>query len=80
MLTTLLLRDVAPLRVLTIVLVGAVVIAGVIAFGFRMLSVTALEGIVVGLVLLWLTTFVQLLAVLAPEASRPSARRSLLRA
>lgn len=79
-LTTLLLRDVAPLRVLTIVLVGTVVIAGVIAFGFRMLSVTALEGIVVGLVLLWLTTFVQLLAVLAPEASRPSARRSLLRA
>ncbi|PKI91284.1 hypothetical protein CW368_07955 [Actinomycetales bacterium SN12] len=79
-LTTLLLRDVATLRVLTIVLVGTVVVAAVIAFGFNMLSVTALEGIVVGVVLLWLTTLVQLLAVLAPDASRPSARRSPLRA
>ncbi|MEV8218260.1 DUF998 domain-containing protein [Microbacterium sp. NPDC077391] len=79
-LTTLLLRDVAALRMLTIALVGIVVIVTVIAFGFRMLSVAALEGIVVGLVLLWLTTLVQLLALLAPEASRPSARRSPLRA
>lgn len=79
-LTTLLLRDVAALRMLTIALVGTVVIVTVIAFGFRMLSVAALEGVVVGLVLLWLTTLVQLLAVLAPEASRPSARRSPLRA
>lgn len=79
-LTTLLLRDVAALRMLTIALVGIVVIVTVIAFGFRMLSVAALEGVVVGLVLLWLTTLVQLLALLAPEASRPSARRSPLRA
>lgn len=79
-LTTLLLRDVAALRMLTIALVGIVVIVTVIAFGFRMLSVAALEGVVVGLVLLWLTTLVQLLAVLAPETSRPSARRSPLRA
>lgn len=78
-LTTLLLRQVGMLRVLTIVLVGLVVLCGVVAFGFRMLSVAALEGIVVGLVLLWLTTLVQLLCVLAPDASRPSARRSPLR-
>ena len=35
--------------------------------------------IVTLLVLLWLTTLVQLLCVLAPDVSRPSARRSPLR-
>ncbi|WCD93234.1 DUF998 domain-containing protein [Microbacterium sp. nov. GSS16] len=79
-LTTLLLRDVGLLRGLTIALVVSVVVAAVLAFVFRVLSVTALEGVVVGVVLLWLTTLVQLLAVLAPEASRPSTRRSPLRA
>lgn len=78
-LTTLLLREVVMLRVLTVVLVGLIVVAAVIAFGFRMLSVAALEAIIVGLVLLWLTTLVQLLCVLAPDTSRPSARRSPLR-
>ena len=78
-LTTLLLRQVGMLRVLTIVLVALVVVATVLAFGLRLLSVAALEGIVVGLVLLWLTTLVQLLCVLAPDESRPSARRSPLR-
>lgn len=78
-LTTLLLRKVGMLRILTIVFVTLVVVATIVAFGFRMLSVAALEGIVVGLVLLWLTTLVQLLCVLAPDESRPSARRSPLR-
>ncbi|MFS2280806.1 DUF998 domain-containing protein [Microbacterium sp. OR21] len=79
-LTTLLLRHVGMLRVLTIVFVGLVVVAAVMTFALRMLSVAALEGIIVGLVLLWLTTLVQLLCVLAPDESRPSARRSPLRA
>lgn len=79
-LTTLLLEQVRMLRVLTIVFVGLVAVAAVVAFGFRMLSVAALEGIAVGLVLLWLTTFVQLISVLAPDESRASARRSPLRA
>ena len=79
-LTTLLLRHVAMLRVLTGVLVCLVVIVALMTFVFRMLSISALEGIVVGLVLLWLTTLVQLLAVLAPDESRPSLRRSPLRA
>ncbi|WP_336644895.1 DUF998 domain-containing protein [Microbacterium sp. USHLN186] len=78
-LTTLLLREVVLLRVLTIVFVVLAVLATVIAFGLRMLSVAALEAVVVGLVLLWLTTLVQVLAVLAPAVSRPSARRAPLR-
>ncbi|WP_309064862.1 DUF998 domain-containing protein [Microbacterium sp.] len=68
------------LRVLTIALVVLVAAGLVLTFGFRMLSVAALEGIVVALVLLWLSTLVQLLAILAPDVPRPSARRSPLRA
>ena len=67
------------LRVLTIVLVVLIAVAVALAFGFRMLSVAALEAVVVGLVLLWLSTLVQLLCILAPDVSRPSARRSPLR-
>lgn len=78
-LTTLLLSGVRMLRVLTSVFV-VFVVAATVAFGFGMLSVAALEAVVVGLVLLWLTTLVQLLCVLAPDESRPSARRSPLRA
>lgn len=79
LLTTRMLRDVRVLRVLTIVLGALVAVAVVMAFGIRLLSVTALEAVVAGLVLLWLTTLVQLLCILAPDASRPSARRSPLR-
>jgi len=78
-LTTAALREARMLRALTIVFIALVLVAVVVAFGLRMLSVAALEGVIVGLVLLWLTTLVQLLGVLAPEASRPSASRSPLR-
>lgn len=76
---TVLMAELRMLRVLTIVLVGLIVIAVVLAFGLHVLSVAALEAVVVGLVLLWLTTLVQLLGILAPDVSRPSTRRSPLR-
>lgn len=66
------------LRVVTVGLVVLVAVAVVLTFGFRMLSVTVLEGIVIALVLLWLSTFVQFLAVLAPATPRVSARPTLL--
>ena len=77
--TTVVMSGAPMLRVLTIVLVVLMAVAVALAFGFRMLSVAALEAIVVGLVLLWLSTLVQLLCILAPDVSRPSARRSPLR-
>ena len=66
------------LRIATIALVLFVALAVVLTFPLRVLSVTVLEGIIIALVLLWLSTFVQLLAVLAPDESRPSERQSLL--
>ncbi len=68
------------LRVLTVVLVVLVAAALALTFGARMLSVTALEGVVVALVLLWLSTLAQLLGILAPDVSRPSAWHSPMHA
>ncbi len=51
----------------------------IVADSFNLYSLTVLEAIVIGLGLLWLTTLVRVLAVLTPDASRPSARWSLLR-
>jgi hypothetical membrane protein len=76
---TALMGELRMLRGLTIALVVLIVIAVVLAFGLHALSVAALEAVVVGLVLLWLTTLVQLLGILAPDVSRPSTRRSPLR-
>lgn len=75
---TVLMGELRMLRTLTIALLALIVIAVVLAFGLHVLSVAALEAVVVGLVLLWLTTLVQLLGILAPDVSRPSARRSPL--
>lgn len=79
-LTMRLLRQVLMLRILTWVLVGIIAVAVVVAMGARMLSIAALEGGVVALVLLWLTTLTQVMCALAPDASRPSTARSPLRA
>ncbi|CAH0123247.1 hypothetical protein SRABI121_00426 [Microbacterium sp. Bi121] len=71
-----------PPRALLLTTAGVatlIVVAVVLAFGFRLFSVTALEAIVIGLALIWLTTLVRMLAVLTPEQTRPSARTSLLR-
>lgn len=76
---TLLMGELRMLRALTIVLVVLIVIAVVLAFGLHAFSIAALEAVVVGLVLLWLTTLVQLLGILAPDVSRPSSRRFPLR-
>jgi len=56
-----------------------IVVAVVLAFAFGLFSITALEAIIIGLALLWLTTLVRVLAVLTPDRSRPSVRTSLLR-
>lgn len=66
------------LRVITIALVALVIVAVLLTFVARVISVTVLEGIVIALVLLWLSTFVQLLAILAPSTPRTSTRPSLL--
>jgi hypothetical protein len=65
---------------ITSVGVGVLVVVAVLLwlpFGFY--PVTALEAIVVGLGLLWMTTMVRVLAILAPDRSLPSALRSPLR-
>jgi hypothetical membrane protein len=77
--TTVLMGDLRMLRALTVVLVVLVVVAVLLAFAVHVLSVAGLEAVVVGLVLLWLSTLTQLLCILAPDASRPSSRRSPLR-
>lgn len=70
-----------PPRALLVTTVGIallLVVAFVLADGFELYSLTVLEVIVIGLGLLWLTTLVRILAVLTPEASRPSTRGTLL--
>ena len=52
----------------------------VLTFFIPIISVTALESIVVGLSLLWMTTFVRVLSILAPNRSVTSQRRRLLSA
>ncbi len=56
-----------------------IVVAVVLAFAFGLFSITALEAIIIGLALLWLTTLVRVLAVLTPDRTRPSVRASLVR-
>jgi len=71
-----------PPRVLQFTSAGIallIVTAVVLGLVFDLYSLTALEVIVIGLGLLWLTTLVRVLAVLTPAEERPSARRSLLR-
>ncbi|SJN20709.1 ABC transporter, permease protein (putative) [Microbacterium esteraromaticum] len=67
------------LMVLTIGLVALIAVAVVFAFAVPVLSITALESIVIGLVLLWMSTLARVLGILAPQVSRPSLRRSPLR-
>ncbi|WP_282848881.1 DUF998 domain-containing protein [Microbacterium oxydans] len=57
-----------------------VVVAVVLWIPFGLYPATAVEAIVVGLGLLWMATLVRVLAILVPSQSRPSARRTLLRA
>ncbi len=69
-----------PPRALVITTIGIavlMVVAVVLSMAFGLFSVTALEAMVIGLGLVWMTTLVRILAVLAPEASRPSSRPSL---
>ena len=68
------------LRVVTAILVVLILGCIVLTFFIPVLSVTALESIVVGLSLLWMTTFVRVLSILAPNRSVASKRRHLLTA
>lgn len=71
-----------PPRALLLTTAGTallIIVAVLLAFVFDVYPVTALEAIVIGLALLWLTTLVRMLAVLTPAGTRTSARRSLLR-
>lgn len=67
-----------PLLITTVGVALLLIVAVVLSFAFDLYSVTVLEAIVIGLGLLWLTTLVRVLAVLTPNTTRPSARRSLL--
>jgi len=67
--------------VLTSVGVGLLaVVALILWMPFGLYAVTAVEAVLVGLGLLWMATLVRVLGILVPAQSRPSARRTLLRA
>lgn len=66
------------LKAVTTMLVILVGGSTVLTFVFSVISVTALESIVVGLALLWMTTFVRVLGILTPQTSLASQRRRLL--
>ncbi len=68
------------LKAVTVILIVLIVGCVVLTFGFSVLSVTALESIIVGLSLLWLTTFVRVLSIVTPNRSVASHRRHLLTA
>ncbi|MVQ41497.1 hypothetical protein GON06_04895 [Microbacterium sp. MAH-37] len=68
------------LRATTVAVVAVVILAVVLSFAVHLFPITALEAIVVGLTLLWMSTLVRLLAILAPDVSRPSEVHSPLRA
>ncbi|MBO0980673.1 DUF998 domain-containing protein [Microbacterium sp. SD291] len=75
------LRVPGPPRALVITTIGVVILiaaALVMWVPFGLYGLTALEAIVVGLGLVWMTTLVRVLAIIVPPASRPSLRRSLL--
>lgn len=66
------------LKAVTTLMLFLVAVACVFTFLVPLLTVTALESIVVGLALLWMTTFVRVLSILSPNRSIVSRRRHLL--
>ena len=69
-----------PPRALVIATIGlGVLLAGAVLLHtpVGLYSAAGLEAIAVGLGLVWMTTLVRVLAVLVPDVSRPSARRTL---
>lgn len=66
------------LKAVTMLLVSLVAVALLFTFAVPVLSVTALESVVVGLTLLWLTTFVRVLSILTPNRTVTSQRRHLM--
>ncbi len=76
LLTTLTLPD-PPLVLRIVTVFTALVAAGTIVTTFfvPVISVTVLEGLLVGVMLLWLTTLTRVLCILVPNVSRPSRRQ-----
>ncbi|MFC5337360.1 DUF998 domain-containing protein [Leucobacter denitrificans] len=68
------------LRIVTAVSVVIAVGAFVVTFVVPLISVTVLESLVVGVMLLWLTTLTRVLCILVPNVSRPSRRHQLIAA
>lgn len=66
------------LKAVTTLVVVLVTVALLLTFAFPVLTATALESAVVGLALLWLTTFVRVLSILTPNRSVASQRHHLL--
>lgn len=66
------------LKVVTVILVVLVALSIVLTFVVPILSATALESVVVGLSLLWMTTFVRVLSILTPNRSIASQRQHLV--
>lgn len=66
------------LKAVTTILVILVGTSTVLTFMFSVITVTALESIVVGLALLWMTTFIRVLGILTPDTSLASRRRRLV--
>ena len=56
---------------------AAIVVALLLWRPLDVYSAAGLEAVAVGIAFVWLTTLVRTLAALAPDASRPSTRRSL---
>lgn len=67
------------LQITTAAVVVLIIVTVALSSVWHVLTTTVLEVIVVGLGMLWLTTLVRSLSILAPDESRPSSRRSLLR-
>lgn len=77
--TTVVVPDTPRALLVTSVGVGVLVVVAVVLWvPFELYTATVLEAVVVGLGLLWMATLVRVLAILAPDDSRPSARASLL--
>ena len=70
-----------PAMLLTTVGAGVAIVAALLLWRpLSIYSAAGLEAVCVGIAFVWLTTLVRTLAALAPDASRPSAMPSLLRA
>lgn len=67
------------LRLATATMIILTAVATATTFLSSLMSVTALEGVVVGLALLWMNTLVRVLSILVPETTLVSKKRQIIR-